>query len=111
MTNLSIAYDSSELDDVDLEALIEAKRQRERDRAEIGALRDELARTEAAIARAIRTGDNPYSEDAGSPYNDVPPGVERWSRRPPSGNDLRPSFEDTRARILDRLEQLGEAVE
>ena len=108
--SLSIGYDSTELDDVDLEALILERRKREHERAEIRALREELARTETCIARAKADGDGYFFDGQGA-WGEPPPLIQAWRFTPPTGNAMLPSFEETRARILNRLEALGEHVE
>jgi hypothetical protein len=109
--NLNIGFDSTELDDVDLEALILAKRERERERALVAALREEAKMVQAQVARATAAGDKPYSTDAGHPLNTVPPGVTPWGRPLPTGNDLLPRFESALQDVYNALERLGEHVE
>jgi hypothetical protein len=109
--NLSIGYDSSELDDVDLGALILAKRERERERAMVAALREEATMVQAQIARATAAGDKPYSTDAGHPFNAVKPGEVPWGHPLPTGNDLLPGFESALQDVYNALERLGEHVE
>lgn len=109
MRKSGIAYDTTELDDAEFEALILARRAHERERAHVEALRDERRRTVALLDNARGWGDRPFQNGEGV-WGWAPAGAHPTTQ-PKSGSEWAAIFEGQVTSIDAELERLGEQVE